>query len=61
MKNRFLYSKTTIHYTMTERMVQLPVFKEVRDKLKEQKGVLSYNDFLNKIADNHLVLVGGKL
>ena len=46
---------------MTERMVQLPVFKEVRDKLKEQKGVLSYNDFLNKIVDNELFVVSGRL
>jgi len=46
---------------MNERIVEIPVFKEDREKIKNQKGVLSYNDFLNKIADNHLVLVGGKL
>ena len=61
MKNHFLYSKSTLHYTMTERMVQLPVFKEVRDKLKEQKRELSYNQFLSKVVSNQIMIVGGKL
>ena len=59
MKNRFLYSKSTLHYTMTERMVQLPVFKEVRDKLKIQKRELSYTQFLQKVVDNELMINGG--
>ena len=46
---------------MTERMVQLPVFKEVRDKLKEQKRELSYNQFLSKVVSNQIMIVGGKL
>ena len=44
---------------MTERMVQLPVFKEVRDKLKTQKRELSYNQFLQKVVDNELMINGG--
>jgi len=46
---------------MSERMVEIPVFKEVRDRIKIQKGVMSYNQFLKNIADGHTMIVGGKL
>jgi len=35
---------------MAERMVQLPVDKEVRDIIKERKGTLSYSKYLEKIV-----------
>jgi len=35
---------------MVERMVQLPVDKEVRDIIKERKGTLSYSKYLEKIV-----------
>ena len=44
-----------------ERMVEIPVHKEVRDKIKLQKRELSYNQFLKKVVDNEMVMVGGKL
>ena len=42
-------------------MVEIPVHKEVRDKIKLQKRELSYNQFLKKVVDNEMVMVGGKL
>ena len=44
-----------------ERMVEIPVHKEVRDKIKLQKRELSYTQFLQKVVDNEIVMVGGKL
>jgi len=35
---------------MVERMVQLPVDREVRDFIKEKKGTLSYSKYLEKIV-----------
>ncbi len=35
---------------MVERMVQLPVDKEIRDIIKEKKGTLSYSKYLQKIV-----------
>ena len=42
-----------------ERMVEIPVHKEVRDKIKLQKRELSYNQFLQKVVDNELMINGG--
>ena len=39
---------------MSERMVQLPVEKEVRDLLKEKKGILSYSQYLKNLAGSTL-------
>jgi len=39
---------------MVERMVQLPVDKEVRDIIKERKGTLSYSKYLEKIVGSTL-------
>jgi hypothetical protein len=42
-----------LQYTMAERLVQIPIAKETRDKIKTKKGILSYNDFFKKILDDH--------
>ena len=31
---------------MTERMVEIPVWRTVRDMIKEAKGALTYSEFL---------------
>ncbi|MGY5152400.1 MAG: hypothetical protein ACW9XA_09040 [Candidatus Nitrosopumilus sp. bin_6a] len=46
---------------MTERMVEIPVHKDVREKLKTKKGIESYSSFLEKVADGQLIRVGGTL
>lgn len=46
---------------MTQRMVEIPVHKEVRNKIKIKKGIDSYSTFLEKVADGQLIMVGGKL
>ena len=61
MKNRFLYSKSNYDNVMSERFVEILVKREVRDLVKQKKGDLSYNQFLKKVVDNEMVMVGGKL
>ncbi len=39
---------------MPERMVQVPVDKEVRDLLKEKKGMMSYSNFLKIVVSSSL-------
>jgi len=34
---------------MSERFVNIPVRKKIRHKIKEAKGMLSYNQFFEKI------------
>jgi len=34
---------------MTERMVEIPVYREIREKIKEIKGVMTYSEFLENI------------
>ncbi len=41
---------------MSERMVEIPVYKKVRDKIKERKGILSYDQFLGKIMDEEFLI-----
>jgi len=39
---------------MTERMVEIPVWREVRDMIKDTKGLLTYSDFLKQlVAEKH--------
>ncbi len=38
-------------YSMTERTKEIQVSREMRDLLKRQKGILSYNDFFVAIFD----------
>ena len=61
MKNRFLYPKNTVQFFMTQRMVEIPVHKDVRNKIKIKKGIDSYSTFLEKVADGQLMMVGEKL
>ena len=49
-KNYFLYSKHSTRYGMSERLVEIPVSKIVREKIKHVKGVLTYDEFLAKIV-----------
>jgi len=37
---------------MVERMVEIPVYKEVREKIKSIKGVKSYSQFLSDLFEN---------
>lgn len=58
-----MYSSNTPTFpasTMSQRMVEIPVHKDVREKLKIKKGIESYSTFLEKIADGQLVLVKNK-
>ena len=34
---------------MTERMVEIPVYREVREKIKKIKGVMTYSEFLDRM------------
>jgi len=34
---------------MYERFVEIPVKKEIRDKIKRAKGILSYNEYFEKL------------
>lgn len=34
---------------MSERLVEIPVEREIRDKIKQKKGVESYSEFLSKL------------
>lgn len=36
---------------MSERFVNIPVRKEIRNKIKKVKGKLSYNEFFEKILE----------
>jgi hypothetical protein len=39
---------------MSERLVEIPVHRAVRDKLKEVKGTMSYSEFLENIISKML-------
>ncbi len=47
--NRYLgYSSNTPNFlssTMSERCVEIPVTREIRNMIKKQKGILTYNEF----------------
>ena len=34
---------------MSERLVEIPVNRQVREKIKEIKGVMSYSEFLENV------------
>jgi hypothetical protein len=44
-----LLFNNTVHYGMSERLVEIPVEREIRDKIKQKKGVDTYSEFLNKL------------
>ena len=46
---------------MKERFAYIPIAEQTRVQLKESKGTLSYDEFLKKVVDNEMVMVGGKL
>jgi len=35
---------------MTERMVEIPVWRDVRDRIKQEKGTLTYSEFLSRLV-----------
>ena len=35
---------------MTERMVEIPVWRDVRDSIKKVKGTSTYSEFLNRLV-----------
>jgi hypothetical protein len=37
---------------MSERLVEIPVNRTVREKIKAVKGVMSYSEFLEKVIDD---------
>jgi len=41
---------------MSERFVEIPVRKEIRNKIKKAKGELSYNKYFEKILEKSLRL-----
>jgi hypothetical protein len=41
----------TISYIMTERLVEIPVERKVRERIKKVKGILSYSRFLETLLD----------
>jgi len=41
---------------MTERLVEIPVEREVRTAIKEVKGVMTYSQFLEKLLDQETKL-----
>jgi len=47
---RSLLQITTQHYDMSERMVEIPVCRNTRNKIKEKKGILSYDQFLRQFV-----------
>jgi hypothetical protein len=38
---------------MAERLVEVPISKETRDELKRVKGVMTYDQFLQKLLRNN--------
>jgi len=44
-----LLFNNTVRYGMSERLVEIPVEREIRDKIKRKKGVDTYSEFLNKL------------
>jgi hypothetical protein len=43
----------SILYTMSERLVEIPITKQTRDELKKIKGILTYEQFLREILRGH--------
>ena len=37
---------------MSERLVEIPVNRMVREKIKTRKGIMSYSEFLEKVIDD---------
>ena len=37
---------------MSERLVEIPVNKTVREKIKAIKGIMSYSEFLEKVIND---------
>ncbi len=37
---------------MSERFVEIPVRKKIRNKIKKAKGMLSYNEYFEKMLEN---------
>jgi hypothetical protein len=52
---------TTEPYDMTERLVEVPVTKEVRDTLKHEKGYLSYDQFFRRLLTGEITYTGGQM
>jgi len=43
-----------INHNMTERMVEIPVHKKVREKIKSVKGIKSYSQFFEDLLANKM-------
>jgi hypothetical protein len=44
-----LISLKSILYTMSERLVEIPITKQTRDEIKKIKGTLTYEQFLREV------------
>lgn len=42
------------HFHMVERMVEIPVYRTVRDRIKSIKGTETYSDFLKRVIEYYM-------
>ena len=46
-------NKNTTKYSMSERLVQIPIEKRLRSEIKKVKGVLTYSEFFEKTLEKN--------